>query len=52
MATFKFKRTVQYTEEIEVEANTEVEATALALEEDGVRNNDDSVVDIELMSKA
>ncbi len=49
MAKFKFKRTVQYTEEVEVDAPSLAEAKELALEEDGVRNNDDTVIDLELV---
>lgn len=46
MATFKFKRTVQYTEEVTVEAETLAEARELAEEAEGERNHDDTVIDI------
>ncbi|WP_172415187.1 hypothetical protein [Comamonas thiooxydans] len=46
MPIYKFKRTMQYTEEIEVEAADEAEGREKALCEDGVRNNDDRVVDL------
>lgn len=47
MATFKFKRTVQYTEDVTVEADSLAEAKELAQEADGERNNDDTVTDLE-----
>lgn len=46
MSTYKFKRTMQYTEEVEVEADSLEAARELADEADGVRNNDDTVIDI------
>lgn len=50
MPAFKFTRTVQYTEVIEVTAETVEEAKRLAKEsaDDGERNNDDTVISIEL----
>lgn len=47
MPQFTFKRTVQYTEEVTVDADNLQAARELAQEADGVRNNDDSVIDIE-----
>lgn len=47
MQTFKFKRTMQYTEEVEVSAETLAEAWEQAQGEDGVRNNDDRVINME-----
>lgn len=45
MPKFKVIRTVQYTEEVEVEADTAAAANSAAEEMDGVRNNDDRVID-------
>jgi hypothetical protein len=50
MQTFKFTRTVQYTEVIEVVAETVDDAKRLAneSEDDGECNNDETVISIEL----
>jgi hypothetical protein len=47
MPTFKFIKTVQYTEIVEVEAETLAEAKEKALEADGERNHDDTLVSME-----
>lgn len=46
MATYKFKRTMQYTEEVEVQADSLELAREMAEAEDGIRNNDDTVIEI------
>lgn len=46
MAIYTFKRTMRYTEVIEVEAESLEEARKKAEAEDGVRNNDDTVVEM------
>lgn len=53
MPKFKFIRTVQYTEIIEVTAATVEEAKRLAIDsdDDGERNHDDTVISIELSTK-
>ena len=48
MQAFKFIRTMQYTEVIEVQAETYAEARELAEQEDGVRNHDDTVVEMQV----
>lgn len=45
MAIYTFKRTMRYTEVIEVEAES-LEEAKKAEAEDGVRNNDDTVVEM------
>ena len=44
MTTFKFVKTIQYTEIVEVEAQTLAEAEEKAVEVDGERNHDDTLV--------
>lgn len=51
MAKFKFVRTVQYTEVVEVEAQDLAAAKQAALEADGERNHDDSVHDLRFVSQ-
>lgn len=45
---YKVKKTFKYTEEVEVEADSESEAKDLAMEIDGDRNNDDWLFDCEI----
>ncbi|MDR9836875.1 MULTISPECIES: hypothetical protein [Herbaspirillum] len=45
MPKFKVTKTYQYTEEVEVEAETAAAAKLLADEMEGVRNHDDILVD-------
>ena len=49
---FKFLRTVQYTEVVEVEADTLERAKELASEDDGVRNHDDTTISLELVKSS
>lgn len=51
MSTFKFVRTVRYTEIVVVEAESLVDAKEKALEADGERNHDDTIVSLELSTK-
>lgn len=44
---FKFLRTVQYTEVVEVEAESFERAKEIASEEDGIRNHDDTPISLE-----
>lgn len=46
MGTYTFKRVMQYTEVIEVEADCPDEARKLADEADGVCQNDDTVIEV------
>lgn len=50
MTTFVFTRTMQYTETIEVQADTYQDALEQAQKEDGVRNHDDTIIDIDLQN--
>lgn len=51
MQTYIVTRTMQYTETVEVQAETGHEAAKLSLFEDGVRNNDDIFIDIKIVEK-
>ena len=46
---YTVKKTFKYTEEVEVEADSESEAKDLAIEMDGWRNNDDLLFDCEII---
>ena len=46
MQTYRFIRTVQYTETIEVQAEFYEAAEQLAMETDGERNYDDTIIDM------
>ena len=47
MPKFVVTKTIQYTEEVTVEADDRDSAIALAEEKDGIRNNDESVFEIQ-----
>lgn len=48
---YKVKKTFKYTEEVEVDANSESEAKDLAMETDGARNHDDWLFDCEIIGR-
>lgn len=50
MALYKVKKIYTYSEEVEIEAESSQEASDKAMYEEGVRNHDDILWDVEIIN--